>query len=98
MKVIEATSTALTVQRFVQVDRKRLLHHVKTKVNPMSRFFSLLLCTHISSARARVYAGVQSKHMHSQVERSQKGRTAVLFIIFTICYMTSIVLQVRSSI
>jgi hypothetical protein len=40
------------------VDRKRLLHFVKTKV-----------------------------------ERSQKGRTATLFVIFTICYMTAVVLQ-----
>jgi len=32
--------------------------------------------------------------MHAQVERSQKGRTATLFVIFTICYMTAVVLQV----
>ena len=36
----------------------------------------------------------RNAHMHAQVERSQKGRTATLFVIFTICYMTAVVLQV----
>jgi len=64
------------------------MRHVAVRecVCVMSQGVAVSCMSHIVTSNA-------SRHVQSQVERSEKGRTAVLFIIFTTLYMSAIVLQ-----
>ena len=53
---------------------------------------SVLQCVAVC-CMSHIVTSNASCHVQSQVERSEKGRTAVLFIIFTTLYMSAIVLQ-----